>query len=617
MKRSRNIAYFLVAAFVLVGSSSIARTQTIHAIIVADTTDGTIGPGVVENVKNIKAFLKAAESLSSMSVAVSEVSGDAFDCSAITKAVDGLTVSREDVVLFYYSGHGFRRDTSQTKFPEFDCRRTAAPDRAALATVVTSIQSKQPRLILAFADTCNVKIEPFLAPAAAAGALGTEEERRAAFRHLFRDYSGTLMMSGAVPGEFSWYLTSGPSVGGFFTNQLLRAINRQVNDSGREVRWEAIAADATKPIFIPTQPDSTTQNPQYASLNLSSVKAQAVTQDEVDPASVRQAWIAGEGGPIAAAPPYTLTASERAKFGGTFGIDLSHYSFDIANADPVCRSSSGYLQKDCSCTIDWDKLASAGITYVYTKASDGTSIDPSLQKVWPALENMHTSRKLFRGAYHFLRPGLSAMEQAQTFLQAIGATTGQPPLQLQPVLDIEWSNRRIVPGTTEFGSCPASRRTKTEGGTYYCDMWYTMSSAEIAAAAAEWIRIVEERTHLTVAIYTNPSAWWDRVISPADDGLLKGRPVWTSRYTNAGPSYVSAWTAQNGSAKWKMAPLPRGASYAQDAYTIPHFWQFTEAGHVADVDFVCRGHSEHRAVDLNWIPLSPDKYPLLQVAGHR
>src|SRR5262249_22311366 len=144
---------------------------------------------------------------------------------------------------------------------------------------------------------------------------------------------------------------------------------------------------------------------------------------------------------------------------------------------------------------------------------------------------------------------------------------------------IEWSNRQIVPGTPDFNACPVSRRTKNDEGKYYCDMWYKETPAAIAAKAKKWIDRVEQATGLAVAIYTNPKAWWNPVLTPSEDAvLLGGRAVWTSRYTSEGPKYNASWTAEGGSPKWKMAPLPRGASYPQDTYSVPHFWQFTESG---------------------------------------
>jgi hypothetical protein len=269
-KMNRTIAVAL--ALLCWGAAKPADAKKIHVILVADTMDGSIGPGVAENLNNMKLFFKLVESEIPIDVVTKEISGVGFNCKAINDAIAQLTIEPADAVVFYYSGHGFRRNATQTKFPEFDCRRSADPDTTELSSVISKIQVKMPRLILGIADTCNVEAPP-PPTAAAAAAPGNAADRKAAFKRLFVDYSGTLMMSGAVPGEYSWYMTAGASLGGFFTNQLLKSINQKLGEEGPKIRWEDIASDATKPIFVPKDPP-VYQTPQFAALNLIASKQQ-------------------------------------------------------------------------------------------------------------------------------------------------------------------------------------------------------------------------------------------------------------------------------------------------------------------------------------------------------
>ncbi|MCA1510215.1 caspase family protein [Bradyrhizobium sp. NBAIM01] len=255
-----------------------ASAQTIHAVLVGDTTDPTIGVGITENLRKMRNFFRQAQTEGELNIVVTEVKDAAFNCPSIVKAVKALPVQADDTVVFYYSGHGFRRVNTQTQFPEFDCRRTQDPDRAELAGVANLVlkppagSTTPPRLVIAIADTCNRQIE---LPEQAVGpaAAGVRPSRKAAFRRLFLQYSGTLMMSGSTPGEFSWYMNSGLQIGGFFTNQLLRAIDSKMATQVADVRWEDIATDASKKIFIPRPEEETTQTPQFAMLNLSAQSA--------------------------------------------------------------------------------------------------------------------------------------------------------------------------------------------------------------------------------------------------------------------------------------------------------------------------------------------------------
>jgi GH25 family lysozyme M1 (1,4-beta-N-acetylmuramidase) len=341
------------------------------------------------------------------------------------------------------------------------------------------------------------------------------------------------------------------------------------------------------------------------------VKGQEQNQDEVDPAVARPYWLGmiPSGVPAAPVPPYVLTKKEEAKFGGTFGIDLSHYSFDLSN-DSRCQDPVKYVDPKCSCSINWQGVASNKVAFVYSKATDGSAGDPSFPRFWLDLTPLHASKVLFRGAYHFLRPGVSADQQAQVFLQAIGAVNGQKPLQLPPILDVEWSSKRVVPGTAAFAQCPKDRIVQTDRG-YYCDMWYQMSAAQIASMAKQWIEKVQKETGLAVIIYTNPTGWWNPVMNEDGNELMKTNAVWTSRYTANGPQYDAHWQKEGGSPKWRMAPIPRGASYPKDEYNVPYVWQFTENGSLPTEVFVCDGQLRRRSLDLNWVPVAQPQFQTL------
>jgi GH25 family lysozyme M1 (1,4-beta-N-acetylmuramidase) len=352
----------------------------------------------------------------------------------------------------------------------------------------------------------------------------------------------------------------------------------------------------------------------------------AQEQDEIDPAVLRPYWISG-GGLAPAAAPYTLTAADRQKLQGTFGLDLSHYTFDIDGRPPSCKTPQGYLDKKCSCTMDWKALSDNGLLYVYSKASDAAGTDLSFARVWSELKSRHEAKTLFRGAFHFLRPSVSAEVQAKTFLDAVGAVDGKKPAQLPPALDIEWSNKQVALNSPEYSECPPNRRLYVKGQTrdkdrYYCDMWYKIPSPEIAALARAWIDLVEKATGQRVIIYTNPTGWWNPVMKESGLDLMTRQAVWTSRYTSDGPRYDAAWNAEEGNtgergrrnAKWGMAPLPVGAMYPNPGlkiYDIPHFWQFTESGYLPSNVLTCDGTSKRKQLDMNWLPITNAGYPKL------
>lgn len=246
-----------------------AAASTVYAILVGDTEDPTIGAGVTVNLNKVRSLLHQVRDEGHIAVVVSEVKDEKFNCTEILKAIRAVPVTANDAVIFYYAGHGFRRAVTQTQFPEFDCRRSVnSNDRADLSGVTGSLLKfgasgprPAPRLVIAIADACNVVIEEQEIPRQASPRYA-RPNRGPAFRQLFLQYSGTLIMSGSPPGDAAWYLQTG----GFFTSQLMNVVNSHAL-SLAEARWELIADDAAKPIFIPTA-TPTVQKPQFAPSNL-------------------------------------------------------------------------------------------------------------------------------------------------------------------------------------------------------------------------------------------------------------------------------------------------------------------------------------------------------------
>ena len=305
--------------------------------------------------------------------------------------------------------------------------------------------------------------------------------------------------------------------------------------------------------------------------------------------------------PATAQEQFTLTPAERQTFGGTFGINFSHYDFDRDKDNPDCQKLPGYNAPACSCTIDWRKVSQSGLEYAYLKATDGTKRDLAFLKNWDALLIEHKDSRLYRGAYHFLRPTGSAAEQAQAFLSAIGAASGRRPTQLSPVLDIEWSKAAIEPGSAEDRAC-LERFRSTENGKLKCDMWHTKAPQQIVDLAADWIDRVERATGKTVTIYTNKS-WWDDVIKDAGREIMRDQPVWIAAYRPSGPSFKPTWGNAGGGQTWGMPPLPVGAAYPKRTYATPHFWQFTESARINTAAYTCAGRTEEKDAELNWLPV--------------
>lgn len=168
--------------------------------------------------------------------------------------------------------------------------------------------------------------------------------------------------------------------------------------------------------------------------------------------------------------------------------------------------------------IDWAKVKAAGATYVFVKATQGTTgVDDKFAAHWAGAKAVG----MWRGAYHFYQPTVNAVEQAKKFMSRLGNDPGELP----PVLDVEIA-----------GVGPAALRD----------------------GCLAWLNEVEQQMGRRPIVYTRASFW-----------NIYLRDIKTTRYPDWTANYP-LWTAHyNTTVEQPM--LPKG----WNAWT---FWQFTESG---------------------------------------
>jgi hypothetical protein len=153
------------------------------------------------------------------------------------------------VLVFYYSGHGFRWSDQTDPYPMLDMRysdytKIGNNTSIALSELSKYLSGKGARLNLILSDCCNSDVgrnqltnTTFMAGRSFQGA---EVEK---LKSLFLSARGTLIMTGSSPGEYSWCNING----GFFTLSFIQALKEEIGYM-REGKpsWEQIAQTAAK-----------------------------------------------------------------------------------------------------------------------------------------------------------------------------------------------------------------------------------------------------------------------------------------------------------------------------------------------------------------------------------
>jgi len=139
------------------------RKEKLFLIAVANTNDKTIGLSSQKDLDNITSTFATLAGNLGMAIVTVTVSGNGFRKGAVDTAIQKLKPSPIDIVVFYFSGHGFRYSNDTSKYPRMSLRANQQMDRGKnnlnVEEVYTKIIKKGAKVNIVFSDCCNEDIE--------------------------------------------------------------------------------------------------------------------------------------------------------------------------------------------------------------------------------------------------------------------------------------------------------------------------------------------------------------------------------------------------------------------------------------------------------------------------
>ena len=220
-------------------------------LFVANVTDPKIGTADRKNMKDaITFFGKVKQSLGIDQFIYDTVTGANFTKQTVENKVRTfLMPGPNDIVVFYYSGHGFRKEKDSRPGPYLDMSIDYVdPNYMAraikLEDITEMIRNKGARLNLVISDCCNKQVgetNTVNTPAISGqkGGLGDYWSDRN-LRDLFLNVNRTtIMFTAAEPFQLA---ISNPVFGGYFSNFFINAIDTHLSYAKNNVKWEDIIA---------------------------------------------------------------------------------------------------------------------------------------------------------------------------------------------------------------------------------------------------------------------------------------------------------------------------------------------------------------------------------------
>lgn len=213
----------MIIAVLLAATHCYAET-TFHVIMVADTEDERIGPLVKSDVLLLST--RFDQNLPQRQLVFRTLSKKDFNPTTVMNHIAQRNVDSDDVLIFYYSGHGGYDPKLKEHFFAFGGIGLARTE------VRKALQQKRPKLAVLISDSCSNPVIPeyYNSPAEPG-----PRQVSLLFHSLFVEPSGLVDISASSPGETA----SGTGAGSYFTI----AFTDSLSNSNRRTSWSQFLSE--------------------------------------------------------------------------------------------------------------------------------------------------------------------------------------------------------------------------------------------------------------------------------------------------------------------------------------------------------------------------------------
>lgn len=237
-----------------------SKDRTMHLFVVANTAVGDIGQSCEIDKRNfISEFEGVGEALG-INVETYVVEDDNYSKSTVLSTLDRIQPDDDDIILFFYTGHGFRWNDQTDRYPYLDLRENSYQpinDQTSMSfsSLYQSLVAKGARLTVVLSNCCNSNVginqmtsSTFLVT------MSNQNYELENLSKLLLESSGSVLATAASPNEYAWCNTAN---GGFFTNSFLQAFRQEISVlNNDEVDWDGILQNAIASTRQKTSPAS-------------------------------------------------------------------------------------------------------------------------------------------------------------------------------------------------------------------------------------------------------------------------------------------------------------------------------------------------------------------------
>ena len=217
-------------------------SDTIHLFTLTNDIEPRIKDAAKKNKDNIVWLIRGLAKASSMKFNHIPIESENFNKTYVTGKIRDFSATKNSVIIFYYSGHGFRFSNQNSTWPYIDLSDSdddSNIEKESLEIkndIFDKLDNINSRLLIVVGECCNRKI-PLLEPQdngiISSGPDKPKFNRNSAKKLI--SYSGKILIATCKPDESSYYDERN---GGVFGHNFFENLNSEISDSHQgTVSW--------------------------------------------------------------------------------------------------------------------------------------------------------------------------------------------------------------------------------------------------------------------------------------------------------------------------------------------------------------------------------------------